>query len=70
MEEHTHERNTVVVRDGNSMGMILGIVAILVLAVAVWWMTMGPGAGAGTDEGGTEVPVPSISLPSVEPGSS
>jgi hypothetical protein len=69
MADHTHDRSTVVVRDGNGMGMILGIVAILVLAAAVWWMAMGPGAGT-TDDGGTDVPAPSISLPSVAPDAS
>jgi len=71
MADVHHDRDTVVVeRNSGSTGMILGIVAIVVLALAIWWMTLGPGAGGTTDQGGTEVPVPSIALPSVEPGAS
>jgi hypothetical protein len=48
--------------------MILGVVAVAVLVVAVWWMTLGPGGGNGTTDGDTQ-PVPSIeiNLPSVAP---
>ena len=43
------ERDTVVVRDddsGSSMGAILGVIAIIVLLVAVWYFALGPGAGS------------------------
>jgi ABC-type Na+ efflux pump permease subunit len=48
----THEhRDTVVVendRSGSSMGAILGIIAIIVLLVAVWYVALGPGASSGS----------------------
>jgi hypothetical protein len=40
------DRDTVVVendRGGSGMGMVLGIIAILVLLVAIWFFAMGPG---------------------------
>lgn len=47
----THEHHdTVVVEDGRSgtgMGAILGIIAIVALLAAVWWVALGPGAGSG-----------------------
>jgi hypothetical protein len=39
--------DTVVVedgRDGNGMGAVVGIIAILVLLAAVWYFALGPGA--------------------------
>ena len=41
--------DTVVVedgRDGNGMGAVVGIIAILVLLAAVWYFALGPGAGS------------------------
>jgi hypothetical protein len=51
----TDERDTVVVHDGDSgssMGAILGVIAIIVLLVAVWYFALGPGASStGTNNG-------------------
>jgi hypothetical protein len=51
------ERDTVVVHDGDSgssMGAILGVIAIIVLLVAVWYFALGPGAGStGTTNNGS-----------------
>ena len=53
----THEHDTVVVdeREGSSMGAILGVIAIIVLLVAVWYFALGPGAGSSgnTTNGGS-----------------
>ena len=41
--------DTVVVeegRDGNGMGAVLGMIAILVLLAAVWYFALGPGASS------------------------
>ncbi|HVL54339.1 MAG TPA: hypothetical protein VM344_08780 [Vitreimonas sp.] len=66
MTEH-HDRDTVVVeRDGSSgMATILGILVVLALLAAVWYFTMGPGAGAGgTTDQGTENPAaPTLEVP-------
>ena len=46
-DEH---RDTVVVTDdrgGSGMGAILGVIAIIALLVAVWYVALGPGAGSG-----------------------
>ena len=69
MTEH-HDRDTVVVeRDGGSgLATILGILLVIALLAAVWYFTLGPGAGGtdnqggGTDNGAT----PSLEAPSVE----
>lgn len=62
-----HDRETVVVeREGSSaLATILGVIVILALLAAVWWFTLGPGAGRGTtDEGGSDnQAVPSVQLP-------
>ncbi len=72
MTEH-HDHDTVVVSDGgSSTATILGVLLIVVLLLAVWFFTLGPGAGSGgtTDQGGTDTnPLPSISIPS-QPASS
>ena len=52
----TDERDTVVVHDdgGSSMGAILGVIAIIVLLVAVWYFALGPGASStGTTNNGS-----------------
>ena len=54
------DRNTVVVKDGNSgAGMILGIIAIIAIVAAIWFFALGPGAGSnsGTNDGGTTINV-------------
>ena len=59
------DRETVVVSDGgSSAGVILGILAIIVVA-AIWFLAFGPGAGtrSGTDDGTTI----NVELPSVPP---
>jgi len=44
------DRDTVVVSDdrGSGMGAVLGILAIVILLVAVWFFALGPGSGGGT----------------------
>jgi hypothetical protein len=68
MSEHRdHDRDTVVVRDGNSStGMILGIIAILIVLAGAWYFLMGPGAGSTTP---TDVNV-NVELPSAAPAAS
>jgi uncharacterized membrane protein len=69
----THEHETVVVTDGNgnSMGVILGIIAVIVLVVAVWFLFLGPGHSGSsttnnnnstTNNGGNNA-VPSVQAP-------
>jgi hypothetical protein len=60
------DRETVVVeRDGSGgLATILGILVIIALLAAVWYFTLGPGAGAGTTEQGGENPaVPTLEVP-------
>ena len=67
MTEH-HDRDTVVVeRDrGSGIATILGIVVILILLAAVWWFTLGPGAGrTNTQEGGGTNVTPTLEAPSM-----
>ena len=67
----TDERDTVVVHDdgGSSMGAILGVIAIIVLLVAVWYFALGPGAsstGTNTGSGGSgsgDQPAASLEVP-------
>jgi hypothetical protein len=66
MTEH-HDRETVVVERNGSSGLatILGILVIVALLAAVWWFTLGPGAGGSTNEGagGDNQVVPSLEVP-------
>ena len=66
MTEH-HDRDTVVVdRDsGSGLGTILGILLVIALLAAVWYFTLGPGAGGTTEQGGTDtnVTTPSLEVP-------
>ncbi|MFL5679244.1 MAG: hypothetical protein ACJ77B_01440 [Chloroflexota bacterium] len=63
------DRDTVVVREdrGSGLGTILGILLVLALLAAVWWFTLGPGAGTvntNTNNGGTDTnPQPSLQAP-------
>ena len=46
------------------MATILGVIVILALLGAVWYFTLGPGAGRTADEGGTDNQVvPSLEVP-------
>ena len=64
----TDHRDTVVVKDGgSSMGMLLGIVAILIVLAAAWFFLMGPGAGSTSAPNDINV---NVSLPSVAPAAS
>jgi hypothetical protein len=65
MSEH-HDRDTVVVKDGGSSGMILGIIAILIVLAGAWYFLMGPGAGT-TSPNNVNV---DVNLPSLAPASS
>jgi hypothetical protein len=62
--EHQHTN------DGGSSNStaIVAIFAILIVAVAVWFFTLGPGAGTTTppSDGGT-VPLPSVAAPLSSP---
>lgn len=71
MTDH-HDRDTVVVRDsGSSLGTILGAVLVIALLVAVWYFTLGPGAGGATDTDTNDNPVPSVEImPSEAPPAS
>ena len=46
-DEHHHDTVVVESDRGSGMGAILGIVAIIALLVAVWWVALGPGSGSG-----------------------
>ena len=53
-----YDRDTVVVREeGSSAGMIIGILAIIIVLAGLWYFAMGPGAGSGTTQDGTDVNV-------------
>jgi hypothetical protein len=68
MDEH---RDTVVVEDGrgSGTGVILGVIAIVVLLIAVWYFALGPGGGSSTTNNNTTIdnggnnPVPSLQVP-------
>jgi hypothetical protein len=47
-DEHHHDTVVVESERGSGMGAILGIIAIIVLLVAVWWVALGPGSGSGS----------------------
>jgi hypothetical protein len=72
---HEHDRDTVVVTDGDSsgssMGMILGIIGIVVLLVAVWYFALGPGSGGTTNttNNNNTVNPPAASAPAAPQGS-
>ncbi|HKG56809.1 MAG TPA: hypothetical protein VKA85_06145 [Candidatus Limnocylindrales bacterium] len=64
------DRDTVVVREdrGSGLGTILGILLVVALLAAVWWFTLGPGAGTlnnGTTNngGGTTNAQPTLQAP-------
>ena len=64
------DRNTVVVKDGNSgAGMILGIIAIIAIVAAIWFFALGPGAGSksSTNDGGTTI---NVEVPTIAPNPS
>ncbi len=60
------DRETIVVKDGGSgMGLIVGIIAIIAIVAVVWYVALGPGAGAGTgNDNGTTI---NVELPSIAP---
>ena len=71
---HEHEHDTVVVEDsgGNSsMGMILGIIGIVVLLIAVWYIALGPGSSPSTttNNNNNTVNPPAASQPAAPGGS-
>jgi hypothetical protein len=51
--DHDHETHDTVVVDrgdgGSSNGLILGIVAVVILLIAVWYFALGPGTGKTTN---------------------
>jgi hypothetical protein len=61
------EKDTVVVSDGGDrgtgLGMIGGILLVIVLLIAVWYFTLGPGRGTTNNSGGGTQPVPSVQAP-------
>ena len=67
MTEH-HDRDTVVVeRDsGSGMATILSAIVVIALLAAVWYFTLGPGAGrTNTDAGGGTNTTPTLEVPSL-----
>ena len=71
---HEHDHDTVVVdrrAGGSNMGMILGIIAIVVLLVAVWYFALGPGSGPSTttNNNNTTINPPAASQPAAPAGS-
>jgi hypothetical protein len=71
-DEH---RDTVVVEDrgGSGTGAILGVLAIIILLVAVWYFALGPGGGSTTTNNTTNnnggVNVPAATQPAAPAGS-
>jgi hypothetical protein len=66
------DRETVVVRDGDSgssMSVILGIIAILVVVAAIWFFAMGPGAGSRSNDNTNNGPNINVEVPSAPAGS-
>jgi hypothetical protein len=68
----THEHDTVVVDRGDSsnVGLIVGIVAIVLVGLILWYVALGPGSGSGGGGGDTTQPVaspPPVELPSAAP---
>jgi len=61
------DRDTVVVSEdrGSGLGTILGILLVLALLAAVWWFTLGPGAGTvnNTNNGGSTNAQPTLQAP-------
>jgi hypothetical protein len=54
----THEHETVVVegdRGGSGMGAILGVLAIIIVLVAVWYFALGPGGSRTTTNNNTTI---------------
>lgn len=67
MSDH---RDTIVVKEGgSSTGLLLGIVALIIVAAAGWYFLMGPGANTTGSDGSNDVNV-NVTLPSVEPAAS
>ena len=69
------EKDTVVVSDGGErgtgLGMIAGILLVIVLLLAVWYITLGRGRGTTeTSSGGNSQPVPSVQAPAASPAAS
>jgi len=69
------EKDTVVVSDGGErgtgLGMIAGILLVIVLLLAVWYITLGRGRGTTeTNSGGNSQPVPSVQAPAASPAAS
>jgi len=70
----TDEHHDTVVVDGDrssGMGAVIGIIAIIVLLVAVWYIALGPGSGGTTTYNNTTnngVNLPAVSAPA--PGGS
>ena len=63
MTEDRHD--TGVVKDGgSSMGMILGIIAILIVLAGLWYFLMGPGASSTNSPNDINV---NVELPSLAP---
>jgi len=61
------EKDTVVVSDGGDrgtgLGVIVGILLVIVLLIAVWFFTLGPGRGTSSNSGGGTQPLPSVQVP-------
>jgi hypothetical protein len=65
MSDH---RDTLVVREGGSgVGVILGVIALVIVLAAAWYLLLGPGAGGSDRPSDVNV---NVELPSVAPGAS
>jgi hypothetical protein len=62
-----HHDTVVVKEGGSSMGVILGIIALIIVLAAGWYFLLGPGAG--TTDSPTDVNV-NVELPSIAPDAS
>jgi hypothetical protein len=69
--DNNSDRDVVVVdRGGSSLGVIIGVILVIILAGGIWYFGFGPGQGTfgGTDQG-NDINV-NVELPSVAPDAS
>lgn len=65
MSDH---RDTLVVKEGGSAaGAILGVIALVIVLAAAWYLLLGPGAGSSDQPNDTNI---NVELPSVAPAPS
>ncbi|HXG40298.1 MAG TPA: hypothetical protein VNJ28_05095 [Candidatus Limnocylindrales bacterium] len=64
-EHHVHEHREVVVDRGSNVGALIAAILVVLLLIAVWWFTLGPGAGGQTQTQPQEPAAPSLAAPSL-----